>query len=225
MDPLYKKAIAQGMAGIAVFVIFIFLPAGTWHYWQGWLFIGVFSSSTIAFTIYLALYDRPLLERRMNAGPQHEKESSQKVIVSLIILAFLIFLILPPLDYRIGLSPVPAYLSFVGDIVIVLSFFFIFWVLKVNSFAAANISVAKDHKVIDTGPYAYVRHPMYAGALWVFIGLPPALGSWLTICLVPLILPILVWRLLDEERILRRDLPGYNEYASRVRHRLIPYLW
>lgn len=225
MDPLYKKAIAQGVAGMAVFVAFIFLPAGTWHYWQGWLFIAVFSVSTIGFTVYLALYDRPLLERRMNAGPQHEKEWSQKIIVSLIILTFFIFIILPPLDYRVGLSPVPAYLSFVGDIVIVLSFLFIFWVLKVNSFAAANISVTDDHKVIDTGPYAYVRHPMYAGALWLFIGMPLALGSWLTICLVPLILPVLFWRLLDEERILSRDLSGYNEYASRVRHRLIPYIW
>ena len=79
--------------------------------------------------------------------------------------------------------------------------------------------------MIDTGPYAYVRHPMYAGALWLFIGMPLALGSWLTICLVPLILPVLFWRLLDEERILSRDLSGYNEYASRVRHRLIPYIW
>ncbi len=225
MDPLYKKAIAQGIAGLAAFAAFIFLPAGTWRYWQGWLFIAVFSASTIAFTVYLALYDRPLLERRMSAGPQHEKGGAQKVIVSLIILAFFVFIIVPALDHRVGLSPVPAYLSFVGNILIVLSFLFIFWVLKVNSFAAANISVANDHKVIGTGPYAYVRHPMYAGALWLFIGMPLALGSWLTICLVPLVLPVLLWRLLDEERILRRDLPGYNEYTGRVRHRLIPYVW
>jgi protein-S-isoprenylcysteine O-methyltransferase Ste14 len=225
MDPLYKKAIAQGIAGMAVFLALIFVPAGTWHYWQGWLFIAVFSASTVAFTVYLALYDRPLLERRMNAGPQHEKEGSQKIIVSLIIFAFFVFVVLPPFDYRIGLSRVPAYLSFVGDTLILLSFLFIFWVLRVNSFAAANIYVAEDHKVIDTGPYAYMRHPMYAGTLWLFIGMPLALGSWLTICLLPLILPVLVWRLLDEEQILRRDLPGYNEYASRVRHRLIPYVW
>jgi protein-S-isoprenylcysteine O-methyltransferase Ste14 len=225
MDPLYKKAMAQGIAGMAVFVAFIFVPAGTWHYWQGWLFIAVLSASTVAFTVYLALYDRPLLERRMKAGPQHEKEGSQKAIASLIIFAFFVFLVLPPLDYRVGLSPVPPYLSFVGDILIVLSFLFIFWVLRVNSFAAANISVADDHKVIDGGPYAYVRHPMYAGTLWLFIGMPLALGSWLAICLLPLILPLLAWRLLDEERILRRDLPGYNEYASRVRHRLISYIW
>jgi len=225
MDPLYKKAIAQGVAGMAVFVAFIFLSAGTWRYWQGWLFIAVFSGSTIGFTVYLALYDRPLLERRMNAGPRHEKEWPQKIIVSLIILAFFVFLILPALDYRFGVSPVPAYLSFAGNIVIVLSFLFIFWVLKVNSYAAANISVADDQKVIDSGPYACVRHPMYAGALWLFLGMPLALGSWLTICLVPLVLPVLFWRLLDEERILRRDLPGYNEYVSRVHHRLIPNVW
>ena len=225
MDPLYKKAIAQGIAGMAVFVACIFVPAGTWHYWQGWLFIAVFFASTVAFTVYLARYDRPLLERRMSAGPQHEQGGSQKIIVSLIIFAFFAFIILPALDHRVGLSPVPAYLSFVGAILIVLAFLFIFWVLKVNSFAAANISVADDHKVIDTGSYAYVRHPMYASTLGLFIGMPLALGSWLTICLVPLILPVLVWRLLDEERILRRDLPGYTEYASRVRHRLFPYIW
>ena len=225
MDPLYKKAIAQGIAGMAVFLALIFVPAGTWHYWQGWLFIAVFSASTVAFTVYLALYDRPLLERRMKAGPQHEKEGSQKIIVSLIIFAFFVFVVLPPFDYRIGLSPVPAYLSFVGDTLILLSFLFIFWVLRVNSFAAANISVADDHKVIDPGPYAYVRPPMYAGTLWLFIGMPLALGSWLTICLVPLILPVLFWRLLDEEKILRRDLYGYNEYASRVRYRLIPHVF
>jgi len=225
MDPLYKKAISQGAVGMAVFVAFIFLPAGTWRYWQGWLFIAAFSAATIGLTVYLALYDRPLLERRMNAGPQHEKGWSQKIIVSLIILAFFVFIILPSLDYRLGVSPVPAYLSIAGTIVIVLSFLLIFWVLKVNSYAAANVSVADDQKVIDSGPYAYVRHPMYAGALWLFIGMPLALGSWLTICLVPLILPLLFWRLLDEEKVLRRDLPGYDEYASRVRHRLVPYVW
>jgi protein-S-isoprenylcysteine O-methyltransferase Ste14 len=225
MDPLYRKAIAQGVAGLAVFLACIFLPAGTWRYWQGWVFLAIFSTLTGGFTVYLALHDRALLERRMNAGPQHEKESSQKIIVSLIILAFFLFMILPPFDYRFRLSPVSPYFSFVGDILIILSFLFIFWVLKVNSYAAANVTVADDHRVIDTGPYAHVRHPMYGGALWLFIGMPLALGTWLTICLVPLILPVLFWRLLDEEKTLCRDLPGYSEYANRVRHRLIPYIW
>jgi protein-S-isoprenylcysteine O-methyltransferase Ste14 len=225
MDPLYKKAIAQGVVGMAVFVLLVFLPAGTWHYWQGWVFIAVFSASTIAFTVYLALYDRPLLERRMSAGPQHEKDSAQKVIVSLIIAVFFFFVVLPPLDYRFGISPVSGFIALAGDLLIVLSFLFIFWVLRVNSFAAANVSVTDDQRVIDSGPYAVVRHPMYLGALALFIGIPLALGSWLTICLIPLVVGALIWRLLDEERILRRDLAGYGDYASRVRHRIIPSIW
>ena len=119
----------------------------------------------------------------------------------------------------------PAWLSIAGNVVVVLSFLFIFRVLRVNSFAAANISVAADQPVIDSGPYAHVRHPMYAGMLWLFVGMPLALGSWLTICLLPFVVPVLVWRILDEEKILRRDLPGYVAYMSRVRHRLVPKLW
>jgi protein-S-isoprenylcysteine O-methyltransferase Ste14 len=98
-------------------------------------------------------------------------------------------------------------------------------VIKVNSYAASNIRVEKDQKVIDTGPYAYVRHPMYAGAIWLFIAIPLALGAWWWTLLTILCFPVLVWRLLDEEKILRRDLRGYAEYSQRVRYRLIPYLW
>src|SRR6267142_2049667 len=117
-------------------------------------------------------------------------------------ISFIALIVLPALDHRYGWSPVPPSVTIAGDVLIVLSFLFIFWVIKVNSYAASNIRVEKGQKVIDTGPYAYVRHPMYAGAIWLFIAIPLALGSWLTICLVPLILPVLFWRLLDEERIL-----------------------
>ena len=225
MDPLYKKAIAQGIAGMAVFILLIFVPVGTWRYWQGWVFVVVFSASTTAFTVYLALYDRPLLERRMSAGPQYEKDLSQKIIVSLMIAAFLLFVILPPLDHRVALSPVSSLVTLAGDVLIILSFVFIFWVLKVNSFAAANVSIATDQKVIDSGPYAVVRHPMYLGALGLFIGIPLALGSWLTICLLPAVFATLIWRMVAEERILRRELPGYVDYTYRVPHRIIPAIW
>ena len=225
MNSLIRKAIVQSILGIAFFVAIIYFSAGTWHYWQGWLFLGVFTLSTIGFTVYLFLYDVPLLLRRMNAGPWKENEKSQKIIVSLIMISFFIFMILPAVDYRYGLSPVPAWASILGDLIIALSFLFIFWVLRVNSFAASNISVASGQKVISSGPYAYVRHPMYAGALWLFIGVPLALGSWWTIALIVLFIPILLWRLLDEERILRRDLPGYIEYTQKVRFRLVPYVW
>ncbi len=225
MDPLRRQAIVQGFSGILVFGALIFLPAGTFDYWQGWLFLGTFAASTGGFTVYLALYDRPLLERRMKAGPRHEQELSQKIIVSLILLAFFALIVLPALDYRFAWSPVAPSVSILGDAVILLSFLFIFWVTRVNSFAASNIRVEQDQRVIDRGPYAYVRHPMYTGATWLFVGIPLALGSWWSLGLIVPFMAVLVWRLLDEERILRRELPGYMEYMRRVRFHLIPFVW
>jgi protein-S-isoprenylcysteine O-methyltransferase Ste14 len=225
MDPLYRRAITQGILGAILFIALIFWPAGTFDYWQGWLFFAVFSASTSGFTIYLALYDKPLLARRLAAGPQHEKERSQKIIVSLIVIAFFSLIVLPALDHRYGWSPVAPSVTIAGDVLIILSFLLIFWVIRVNSYAASNVRVEKDQQVIDTGPYAYVRHPMYAGAIWLFIAIPLALGAWWWTLLTIPCLPILVWRLLDEERILRRDLLGYTAYTQRVHYRLIPYLW
>jgi len=225
MDPILRQGIIQGVFGTLLFVIVIFLPAGTFGYWQGWLFLGTFAASTIGFSVYLAIYDRPLLERRMKAGPQHEREWTQKIIVSLIVLAFFASIILPALDYRYGWSPVAPQVSLLGAALILLSFLFMFWVIRVNSFAASNIRVEQDQRVIDTGPYAYVRHPMYAAAVWLFVGVPLALGSWWSLGLIVLVVPVLMWRLLDEEKILQRDLPGYTEYVRRVRFRLVPFVW
>src|SRR5262247_2062088 len=222
MDLLHRQAIVPGVFGTILFVALIFWPAGTFDYWQGWLFLGIFAASTVGFTVYLAIYDRPLLERRLKAGPQHEREWSQKIIVSLIVLIFFASIVLPVLDYRYARSPVAPWVSILGDVVILLSFLFIFWVTRVNSFAASNIRVEKDQRVIDTGPYAYVRHPMYAGAIWLFVGMPLALGSWWSLGLVVVFMPVLLWRLLDEEKILQRDLPGYAEYMRRVRFHLVP---
>jgi protein-S-isoprenylcysteine O-methyltransferase Ste14 len=225
MKPLIGKAVVQGIGGLIFFVGLIYVTAGTWDYWQGWVFLAVFALATTGFTVYLALYDKALLERRLAAGPWHEREWTQKIIVSLTFVAFFAFIILPILDHRFGWSPVPAWTAVLGDLIIVLSFLSMFWVIKTNSWAASNIRVEADQKVIATGPYAYVRHPMYAGAIWLFVGIPPALGSWWTIALIVPFFPVLLWRLLDEERILRRDLPGYIAYTQKVRYRLIPYVW
>jgi protein-S-isoprenylcysteine O-methyltransferase Ste14 len=208
-----------------VFAALIFLSAGTWNYWQGWLFLGVFTALTAGSTIYLARNDTALLERRLAAGPWKEKERSQQVIVSAIILAFFATIVWPALDYRFGLAPVPAAVSLLGEALTVGSFLAIFRVLSVNSWAAANVAVAADQRVVDTGPYAYVRHPMYAFAIWLFAGIPLALGSWWPVAIVVVVLPVLIWRLTDEERVLQRDLPGYAEYVRRVPYRLVPGVW
>jgi protein-S-isoprenylcysteine O-methyltransferase Ste14 len=225
MDPLNRQAIVQGLFGTLLFIVLIFWPAGTFDYWQGWLFLATFAAATVGFTGYLAIYDRPLLERRLKAGPQHEREWSQKIIVSLVFLAFFASIVVSALDHRYAWSPVAPAMSILGDVLILVSFLFIFWVTRVNSFAASNIRVEKDQSVIDVGPYAHVRHPMYAGAIWLFVGMPLALGSWWSLVLILPVMPVLLWRILDEEKILQRDLPGYTEYMRRVRSRLVPYVW
>jgi len=225
MNPLYRQALVRGVFGAVFLIALIFGSVGTWAYWQAWTFLAVFAASTLALTIYLAIYDRPLLERRLKAGPSHEQERSQRIIVSLVLVAFFAFIVLPVVDYRRNLSRVPAWVSIVGDAIIILSFLCIFWVIKTNSWAASNIRVESGQKVIDTGPYAYVRHPMYAAAVWLFVGMPLALGSWWSVALLIPFLPVLLWRLLDEERILALDLPGYTAYMRRVKYRLVPLVW
>src|SRR5215471_21244035 len=141
MTTLIWKAIVQGVIGLGFSVALVFVTAGTFNYGQGWLFIAVFALSTTGFTVYMALYDKPLLERRLAAGPWHEKEWAQKIIVSLVFLSFFAFIVLPILDYRFGWSSVSAWISLAGNVIVVASFLSIFWVIKTNSWAASNIRV------------------------------------------------------------------------------------
>ena len=134
-------------------------------------------------------------------------------------------LVFPVLDQRFGWSSVPASVSVLGDALIALAFLFIFFVFKENSYGASTIQIAEGQTVVSTGPYALVRHPMYAGALVMLIGTPLALGSWWGLFAVLLILPVLIWRLLDEERFLRQNLAGYAEYQTKVKYRLLPFIW
>src|SRR6266481_3990443 len=140
-------------------------------------------------------------------------------------LGFIAMLVFPALDYRFGWSPVPASVAVLGDALIALGFLFTFFVFKENSYGASTIQIAEDQTVISTGPYAFVRHPMYAAALVMLLGIPLALGSWWGLFVLVLVLPVLIWRLLDEERFLRQNLPGYPEYQVKVKYRLLPFVW
>ena len=219
------RVIRSSVFGLIFFGLIIFVPAWTLDYWQAWAFIATFSVCATIYTVYIAKHDPALLERRMQAGPIHEHETSQKIIMSLAGLCFIALVALSSLDHRFALSPVPTYITVLADIVVALSFAFITRVTSENSFAAANINVESGQKVIDTGPYAYVRHPMYASAFWMLLAIPLALGSWHGVLLNIPFLPVLIWRLLDEERVLRRDLPGYGAYTEKVRYRLVPHIW
>ncbi len=205
--------------------LMLFAPAGSLRFWQGWLFAFVFMASTIAIGLYFSKHDPKLIERRIKAGPSAEKEPSQKIIIFLVMVAFVLLLIVPGLDYRWHWSDVPTWLVLVANGAIVLSFVIFFVVLKQNSYAASTVTVEPGQPVVSTGVYGVVRHPMYAGALLLTGAIPLALGSYWGLLVDLAALPALIWRLLDEERVLARDLPGYVDYCRRVRHRLIPFVW
>jgi protein-S-isoprenylcysteine O-methyltransferase Ste14 len=225
MTNLNIRAAKSVVIGTFAMAALIFIPAGTLDYWQAWLFIAVFVVASGATTVYLAIHDPELLERRMKVGPAAEKEKTQKIIMALAITGFVVLLVIPALDHRFGWSSVPWHPSVAADALIALAFLFIFFVFRENSYGASTIQVADDQRVISTGPYALVRHPMYAAALLMLAATPVALGSWWGLVVLLLITPVLIWRLLDEEKFLERNLPGYIEYEKKVRYRLIPYVW
>lgn len=225
MKKLIIPTLRTFLLGAVALGIFLFVPAGTLDYWQAWVFIVVFMTSANAIGLYLSLKDPELLERRKKFGPAAEQRTAQKIIMPLTLIGVIALLVFPALDHRFALSPVPAYVSFAGDMLIALAFLSYYFVFKENSYGGSTIETVADQKVISTGPYALVRHPMYAGVLVMVIGVPLALGSWWGLAVLALTMPVLIWRILDEEELLKKDLPGYTEYARKVRYRLVPYLW
>ena len=194
MNKLYFRALRSSIYGFFAMAALLFVPAGTLDYWQAYVFMAVFVGGSTAITVYLAIKDPKLLERRMKVGPTAEKEPTQKIIMVFALLGFIALLVVPALDRRFMWSSVP-------------------------------IQVAEGQTVVSTGPYAVVRHPMYAGVLPLLIGTPLALGSWCGLGALILFMPALIWRLLDEERFLHKNLPGYTEYTQKVRYRLVPFVW
>ena len=225
MSDLSKLAFAGLLRMIVALAALLFLPAWTLHYWQAWVFLSVFLISVLAITLYLVKNDPKLLERRLKAGPRAEKEPAQRIIQLVATIAFITVVVFPPIDHRFAWSTVPAYVSIAGDALVFLGLVIIFFVFKENTFTSAVIEVDAQQRVVATGPYALIRHPMYAGALVMFVGMPLALGSlWGLLTIVPLTV-VIVLRLLDEEKFLVRNLPGYSDYSDRTAYRLLPYVW
>jgi protein-S-isoprenylcysteine O-methyltransferase Ste14 len=217
------------MVGLAQLVVVlsaaVFVSAGTWRYVEGWVFLGVFVAASLAITVYLAKKDPALLQRRTQAGPIAEKERRQKIIQAVASLAFLATIVVPALDHRFGWSRVPLPAVATGDALVAVGFLIVFFVFRENTFTSAVIEVAKEQRVVTTGPYAVVRHPMYAGALVLMAGVPLALGSWWGLPPLGPFTAVIVWRLLDEERFLEARLAGYAAYRQKTRHRLVPGVW
>jgi protein-S-isoprenylcysteine O-methyltransferase Ste14 len=222
---LNKKAFGGLLFLLLVMAALLFLPAWTLGYWQAWAFLAVFGASALAVTLYLMKKDPKLLERRVHAGPAAEKQTSQKIIQTITSIGFAAILVVSALDHRFAWTPVPLYVSLAGDALVALGFLIIFFVYKENTFASATIEVAPEQKVISTGLYKLVRHPMYMGAFSLLVGMPLSLGSWWGLFVIALMMPALIWRLLDEETFLAKNLPGYTEYQNAVKYRLVPLIW
>jgi protein-S-isoprenylcysteine O-methyltransferase Ste14 len=225
MNALNAKAFFSLVVLILVMAALIFPPAGTLNYWQAWLFLAVYFASSLAITLYLMKKDPTLLQRRMRGGPTAERQTVQKIIMSLASLGFIGLLVVSALDHRLGWSHVSPPMELIGDALVVLGFLGVLRVFNENTYTSSTIELAADQRVISTGPYALIRHPMYAAALSMLIGIPIALGSYFGLIIFVAIGGVVIWRLLDEEKYLAANLSGYPDYQKKVPHRLIPGIW
>jgi protein-S-isoprenylcysteine O-methyltransferase Ste14 len=220
-----RKALFGLLWLVIILWLLLFISAGTLDFWQAWVYLFLFGGPSLLITLFLMKRDMGLLKRRLNAGASAEKEKSQKIIQKLASFSFIGIMLVPGFDHRFKWSTVPVYLVITGEIFVVLGFYIVFLVFRENSYTSATIEIAEDQKVISTGPYAVVRHPMYSGALLMLLFTPLALGSYWDFAFVILIFAVIVWRLLDEEKFLTKNLPGYAAYCIKIRYHLIPGVW
>jgi protein-S-isoprenylcysteine O-methyltransferase Ste14 len=219
------KGLLSAVLGLVAFGLMLFLPAGPLHYWQGWAFLAVFALSTGIPTVYLIRTNPAALERRMRAGPTAETRPLQRILITVVFIAFPVTFIVCALDHRFGWSLVPTPVSVVGDVLVAVGLGLAMLVTIENGYAAANVRVESGQQLVSTGLYGMVRHPMYTGNVVLMLGIPLALGSyWGLFLLVPGLL-VLVLRIRDEEKMLTHELSGYREYTQQVRYRLLPYVW
>jgi protein-S-isoprenylcysteine O-methyltransferase Ste14 len=228
MDPPRLKALKKQVIfrfGLAVLLIpiVLFALAGTIHYWQGWLYLAVLFIPMLVAVVYFLRTDPELLERRMK---YKEKEHEQKTIILLGTAVLVAGFLAIAIDLRMhGLGQGSTAIILLASAGVFLGYCLILWVFKENSYASRTIEVVEGQKVVTTGPYSIIRHPMYLGTLVMYLLTPIALGSWWAASIFFLYIPIIVSRILNEEKIPLRDLPGYREYCQERNYRLLPLIW
>jgi protein-S-isoprenylcysteine O-methyltransferase Ste14 len=208
--------------GIPALLLILFLPAGTVAYWEAWIYLAILLIPMSIIMIYFLKKSPEFLVRRMKLK---EKEAEQKILVKLALIPFLLAFILPGIDKRFGWSNVPILIIVVAEILVCIGYIFVILVFKENRFASRIIEVEKGQKVIQSGPYRFVRHPMYLGTIIMYFASPLALGSYWAIIPAIFIIPILIVRIINEEKVLTKELEGYSEYKLTTRFRLIPGIW
>lgn len=218
------KGLVSATLGLVAFGLLLFLPAGTFHYWQAWVFLAVFALSTWIPSVYLMRTNPAALERRMR-GPLAETRTTQRILIAVIFVCFPAMFVVSALDHRFGWSPVPAAVSLVGDVLVASGLILDMLVIIQNSYAAVNVVVEAGQRLVSSGLYGLVRHPMYTGNVILMLGVPLALGSYWGLVFVMPGLTVLTLRIRDEEDLLVHELSGYREYTHQVRYRLVPYVW
>ena len=219
---LCKKVVVRFGAGAVVMGLLLFGSAGTFRFWHAWIFMAILFIPMFFVVLYLIRNDPALIERRMRT---REKEPFQKKSQIISTILYLLAFLIPGLDHRFGWSSLPVWLIIGAEVIVFLGYMLFFLVLRENSYASRVVDVEADQKVISTGPYALVRHPMYCAALLIFLFSPAALGSlWALAAVVPAT-SLLVPRIKEEERLLSRELAGYEAYKRKVTYRLIPMVW
>ena len=219
---LFLRTLRTAAIGIVILAVLLFVPAGTLACWPGWGFIVVFTVMTNVIGLYLAIKDPAALERRGKFGATKETRPIQRALIGLVTVALAAVLVVSALDWRLGWSNAPLWVSILGDALVAGGLYLTLVVLQQNSFAASTIETMAGQKVISTGLYGLVRHPMYLGALIMSVGIPLALGSYWGLFIILVVMPVLMLRIGDEELMLVGELQGYADYRQKVRFRLIP---
>ena len=219
------QATTSSAFAFALIMLAMFWPAGTFDYWQAWVFLGVFVVLAVIYTIYMGVTNPAALRRRMNAGPSHETRPVQKVVSTGVGLTFFALLVAAGFDHRFDWSTVPPPLVFIGNVLVVVGLGIAMLVVVQNNYAAANITIEADQTVVSTGLYGLVRHPMYFGSLIMMVGTSLALGSYWGLVTVVVMAVLFVVRIVDEEKVLTDGLSGYREYTHKVHSRLVPHVW
>ena len=213
--------------GVTIGIAVLFIPAGSLRFWEGWVFIGELVAASLFMSIYFYRHDRGLLERRLET---REKENTQRIFRKLWAPLWSWGMILAGFDYRFGWSESffgqvpPLWLTVMVQALVLAAYWLVFQVMKTNSFASSVIRVEAGQRVISTGPYRLVRHPMYSAIVLLLLATPLALRSYAAVPLFVMLIPLLVFRLFNEEKLLRQSLPGYAEYCERTRFRLVPFV-
>jgi protein-S-isoprenylcysteine O-methyltransferase Ste14 len=202
--------------------LLLFLPAGSFNYWQVYAYFGVILSCGFIAYLYFSKHDPALIERRMRTA---ETEQTQQIVIAFVLTSVVAGYVVSGLDQRFGWSDISITINLVALLFVMAGYIFTAYVMKTNSYASRVIEVEQGQEVIKTGPYAVVRHPMYAGASLMFIATPIALGSWWGIFPFVVVILLMSMRILNEEDVLRKDLRGYADYCQEVRWRLIPGVW